>query len=181
MPMSSMKGLALIRIGLGSYFLADAWRKTTTGWFDNGDQLTSFVQSHVDDAPPAYTRFLTDIVGANVDVWATLVTLGEWAVGISLTLGLLTRLGAITGMWLMLNFMMAKGLPNIDGSIDRLFFLVLLVFTVTPAGLVWAIDGLIGPRMESTALGRWVTGGFSPSLAAVDYPDRAHRRASRAA
>ena len=43
-------------------------------------------------------------------VFSQLVLLGEWVAALSLTLGLLTRLGALTSMWLVLNFMLAKGL-----------------------------------------------------------------------
>ena len=42
--------------------------------------------------------------------------------------GFLTRLGAIMGMWLVLNIMLAKGLPSFDGSQDRLFFVSCAVF-----------------------------------------------------
>jgi uncharacterized membrane protein YphA (DoxX/SURF4 family) len=94
----------------------------------------------------------------NADVFARLFTLGEWVAGISLLLGLLTRLGALTGMWLMLNFMLLKGLPNIAGSIDRLFFLTCLVFLVTSAGLVWGLDGVLRRYLAGNPLGRLATG-----------------------
>lgn len=116
------------------------------------------VERSLPQAEGFYRPFLEDRVLPNADLFAQLVTIGEWAAGISLLLGLLTRVGALTGMWLTLNFMLMKGLANVSGSNDRLFFLSCLVFFLASAGLVWGVDGFLQRRIAIGGLGKWLTG-----------------------
>jgi uncharacterized membrane protein YphA (DoxX/SURF4 family) len=170
-----------MRMGFGLYFLADAWRKTTGEWLANGAGVASFVQMQQENATPLYGGFLTDIVLPNAGVFGLLVVAGEWAAGISLTLGLLTRLGAIVSMWLVLNFMLAKGLPNIEGSSDRLFFLAGLTFAVCSAGLAWGLDAAWRPVLGSNPVSRWLAGIPAPARAPREvqlFPERKERRAA---
>src|SRR5438094_851485 len=122
MMLHAAQGLSLLRIAFGWYFVVSALRKTTGGWLQSGDQVTAFVQPHLEGATPLYRGFLESIVLPNADLLAQLVPLGEWIAGLSLLFGFLTRLGALMGMWLVLNYMLAKGLPSFEGSQDRLFF-----------------------------------------------------------
>jgi uncharacterized membrane protein YphA (DoxX/SURF4 family) len=158
MLISPAQGLAVIRMGFGLYFLASAWEKTVNGkWLESGEPLQQAVQRSLPESEGFYRPFLQDRVLPNADLFAELVTLGEWAVGISLLLGLLTRLGSLTGMWLTLNYMLMKGLENISGSNDRLFFLSCLVFLLASAGLVWGLDGFLQRRFAGGVSG-WLTG-----------------------
>ena len=52
---------------------------------------------------PFYRPFLETVVPPNALWFARLITLGEWLVGISLVLGLLTRVGAIGRPFLVLD------------------------------------------------------------------------------
>jgi hypothetical protein len=79
-------------------------------------------------------------------------------------------------MWLMLNFMLAKGLPNSEGSQDRLFFASCAAFAVSAAGLVWGLDGALRHTLESNAVLRWLSGLPSKRVAATRVPLPAHRR-----
>jgi thiosulfate dehydrogenase [quinone] large subunit len=171
MIINAAQGLALTRMGFGLYFLASAWEKTTNrDWLSSGEPLRQSVQRQLPDAEGFYRPFLEDTVLPNADTFAELVVLGEWFVGVSLLLGLFTRIGALTGMWLMLNYMLMKGLPNIAGSIDRLFFLTCAVFVVCSAGLVWGLDGLLQrQRVADDPVGRLVTGGgYTPRRPALE-------------
>jgi uncharacterized membrane protein YphA (DoxX/SURF4 family) len=160
MLISAAQGLALARAGFGLYFIASAWEKTVnTDWLNTGEPMRQSVERQLPQAEGFYRPFLEDTVLPNADLFAELVVLGEWVAGISLLLGLLTRIGALTGMWLMLNYMLMKGLPEISGSIDRLFFLTCLVFFLTSAGLVWGLDGLLQrQRVAEDPVGRLVVG-----------------------
>jgi uncharacterized membrane protein YphA (DoxX/SURF4 family) len=160
--LSAAQGLALTRMGFGLYFLASAWDKTVNKhWLDTGEPLRGAVERQLPQSESFYRPFLEDSVLPNADLFAELVVLGEWVVGVSLLLGLLTRIGALTGMWLMLNYMLMKGLPNIEGSVDRLFFLSFLVFFLASAGLVWGVDGLLQRRrIADDPVGRVVTGAW---------------------
>jgi len=159
MRITAAQGLALTRIGFGLYFIASAWDKTTNkDWLNSGAPLRQSVERQLPQAEGFYRSFLENTVLPNADLFARLVTLGEWVAGISLALGLLTRVGALSGMWLTLNYMLLKGLPNIEGSVDRLFFLACLVFLVTSAGLVWGLDGVLPRRLTNDPLSRLATG-----------------------
>jgi uncharacterized membrane protein YphA (DoxX/SURF4 family) len=158
------QGLALTRMGFGLYFLSSAWDKTTNrNWLERGEPLRQSVERSLGGAQGFYRPFLEDTVLPNADLFAVLVTIGEWAAGISLLLGLLTRLGALTGMWLTANYMLMKGLESSSGSVDRLFFLTCLVFLLASAGLVWGVDGFLQRRFA---------GGFTGWLAGADSRQR---------
>ena len=156
---SPAQGLALTRIGFGLYFIAQALDKTTRNWLADGGPLTQFIQPLLPRSEPYYRPFLEGTVLPNALLFSQLVTIGEWVAGLSLVLGLFTRLGALTGMWLVLNYMHMKGLPNVAGSSDRLFFLNCLVFFLTSAGLVWGLDGLLQRHLARTPFAGWLVGG----------------------
>ena len=158
MPLRAAQALSLIRIAFGLYFIASAWRKTTAGWLTSGEPLTTFVGQNLQASTPVYGQFLDSTVLPNADRFAQLVVGGEWVAGLFLTAGLLTRLGSAVGMWLTLNYMLAKGLPSFEGSQDRLFFASCFVFGVSAAGLVWGLDGALRPFMESNPALRWLAG-----------------------
>src|SRR5207237_6970169 len=118
MVLSSAKALALTRIAVGVYFLVQAFGKTS--WFTNSDGLLNMLVGNpsaqparagmIQSAETFYKPFLENVVVPNAAVFAPLVALGEFTVGVTLVLGLFTRLGAIVAMWLTLNYMLAKGL-----------------------------------------------------------------------
>src|SRR5438094_8840438 len=112
MIISAGRGLALARIGLGAYFVSQAWDKTTKHWLVDGRRLVQTLQSSLPREEAFYRNFLQGTVLPNAPLFARLVTLGEWTVGLLLLFGFLTRLGALTGMWLLANYMLMKGFSN---------------------------------------------------------------------
>jgi len=145
--LSAGYGLSLIRIGLGFFFLATAYDKTSKGWLTDGRPLARMLRGALPRAAPWYASFLRNVAIPHAGFCAQLTTLAEWAVGISLAFGLLTQGGAIVGVWLNFNYMAMKGFASSAGSIDRLFILCELVFLVTSAGLVLGLDGLVWRRL----------------------------------
>src|SRR5213594_3428830 len=99
MYLSSSRALAIARIATGLYFLVTAIGKL--GWYTSADALTRTTLSpqSLANATPFYRSFLESVVVPNAGTFAVLVVTAELVVGISLTLGLLTRLGAIVGIW----------------------------------------------------------------------------------
>lgn len=158
MVISAAQALALARIGFGLYFLAQAWDKTARGWLTSGEPLAGFLQQAAPRSEAFYRPFLEGVVLPNAPLFAQLVTLGEWVAGISLLLGMLTRLGGVVGMWLTLNYMLMKGLPSLGGSVDRLFFLACLAFILASAGLAWGLDGVLPRSLANHPLTRWLAG-----------------------
>jgi thiosulfate dehydrogenase [quinone] large subunit len=103
-----------------------------------------------------YKDFLEQTVLPHATLFATLQVWGEVAVGIGLTLGLLTRLSALVGLYLALNY----GLASQWMSFGQQGFHVLLVtsmviFIGTGAGRVWGLDARLWRRAGPGAP-RWL-------------------------
>ena len=101
----------VVRLYLASVFLPSAWSKVTSGaWlFGDGAPIQGLVQGAISDpnTPGWYAEFLNSVVVPNAGLFATLVTLGELAVGIALLVGLLTGFAAFGGVFLNANFVLA--------------------------------------------------------------------------
>jgi thiosulfate dehydrogenase [quinone] large subunit len=160
---TAQRALALLRIGVGFEFGIWAWDKTRAGWLVDGSGLAELLLSFIPQSQRGYADFLESVVLPNVDLFARLVTLGEWVAAAALTLGLFTRAGSLVGMWLLANFMLMRGLFDVSGSIDRLFFAVCLICLVASAGEVWGLD-----RLRTRALparNRWANPRTAASTA----------------
>jgi uncharacterized membrane protein YphA (DoxX/SURF4 family) len=154
-------GVALLRIGFGLYFLSQGIDKLSKGWLESPKTLLEvYIIPNLQrgNTEAFYRPFLENVVQPNGLLFSQLVTLGELAVGLSLVLGLLTRLGALGSAFLVLNYMLMKGLLNNAGSSDRLFLLAAVVFYATSAGLVWGLDGRLRALFAASPLTRWVAG-----------------------
>jgi len=86
------------------------------------------------DTPGWYVWFLQNIVQPNAGLFATLVALGEFAVGLGLLVGLLTGIAAFGAVFLNANFVLAGAL----GSNPALIVLGTLL------ALAWRNAGWIG-------------------------------------
>jgi uncharacterized membrane protein YphA (DoxX/SURF4 family) len=180
MSLSPGQGLALIRATFGLYFVVSALKKTTTGWTDGGQGVADFLGRNLENADPLYAGFLSSVVLPNALVFSQLVLLGEWVAGLSLLLGLFTRLGALSGAWLVLNFMLAKGLLNDAGSSDRLFFAACLALGFAVAGLTWGLDAVLRPTLEANPITRWLAGIRARRFSRIDEtPQRIERHSER--
>jgi thiosulfate dehydrogenase [quinone] large subunit len=161
--LTGRQGLALVRLGLGLLFLISAWDKTAKGWLSTGHPLAQTLGTSLPKAEAFYRPFLEGTVLPNVGLFAQLVTLGEWVAGISLALGLLTRLGAFSALWLLLNYLAMKGaltaqylIPTANS--DRLYLLGALVCFLAAAGLTWGLDGRLGSVLARLPLASWLAG-----------------------
>ena len=162
------QGMALVRIAVGLYFLVQGITKSTGGWLSSSDPLLkTFIGPALErnSAEAFYRPFLENVVQPNGLLFSQLVAIAEISVGICLILGLLTRPAGIVAMFLNLNYMLMKGLVNSNGSIDRLFFAMEIVFVLTAAGLVWGLDGRLRDVLATNPLGRWVVGAQQPTPA----------------
>ena len=169
MVLNATQGMSLIRIAFGLYFVISAWRKTTGGWLSSGQPVAGFVERNLEASAAGYRGFLESVVLPQADRFAQLIVLGEWVTGLSLLFGFLIRLGALSGMWLVLNFMLTKGLPDFEGSQDRLFFASCAVFALSAAGLEWGLDGALRRHLAANPVTRWLA-GIPARLTAVRPP-----------
>ncbi len=134
-----------LRMALGLGFLAAVYGKLhDPSWLSSSKPLEGGLRAFARTATPGYDAFLSGVVAPNAAVFAWLVALGEVAVGIALLIGLLTRWAALGGMFLNLNYMLAKGLLNeVAQRADRMYFAIEIVVFLTVAWQLLAVDNLI--------------------------------------
>ena len=137
--------LVLLRVYLGVVFLVSALSKLQQ---DFTPGLTGFVQQvALQKAHQFYRPFLEQVVLPNAPVFAALVTWAELFVGVTLILGLLTRLSAAVVLVLALNYMFAKGVwfwtPS---SNDAAFVAIALALLIGAAGRTLGLDAFLARR-----------------------------------
>ncbi|NQZ06824.1 MAG: DoxX family membrane protein [Algicola sp.] len=119
-------GLTLVRINIGVMFLIAAYAKLIAGDGWPG-RMVGFLNFQAEKSFGFYRDFITSVVVPNKEAFGYMVAYGELFVGLSLLLGLTTRWGAMVGVFLVSNFIMAKGVffwtPS---SNDAMYILALL-------------------------------------------------------
>jgi thiosulfate dehydrogenase [quinone] large subunit len=138
--------LAIVRILTGAIWLIHGLPK-----FLNSEQfmppngfIVTYIQNGVARTTGPYHDFLVGIVQPNIATFAELVRLGEVCVGLSLLLGVLTRVSGLFGVILTLNYLAGRaGLAKVNswGSIDACLMLLSAMSLVLPTGRVLGIDG----------------------------------------
>jgi thiosulfate dehydrogenase [quinone] large subunit len=169
LPRASLGWLALVRITVGLAMLSNGINKfgvkleggpPGANWLVNATPLRTILDGATKSpaVDPLYRSFLETVALPNAEVFAVLIAVGETLVGLSLTLGLLTRLGGFGGAFLHLNYMLMKGLLSHGGYIDRVFFVLEIMLAVTAAGYVLGLDGLLRASMPT-----WLRALMSPA------------------
>lgn len=104
----------VVRLYIASVFLPAGWEKITSGkWlFSDGSTIQGLVGNAIaaDGTPGWYVWFLQNVVEKFPGLFATLVALGEFAVGLGLLVGLLTGIAAFFGVFINANFILAGSL-----------------------------------------------------------------------
>lgn len=159
MKFTAENALALIRMGVGFYFLTQAWTKTfVEGWLQSGASMITSIQEDLPSSVAFYRPFLGSVVLNNSTLFSQMVVLGEWAVALSLLLGVFSRLGALVGVWLMLNFILMQGFTNALTSSNFPLLLIFIAFSLTSASVVWSLDKWLNKTFGHISLLRWSTG-----------------------
>jgi thiosulfate dehydrogenase [quinone] large subunit len=143
--------LALLRVYLGVIFLIAAIPKVME---DFTPGLTAFLQRRaMEQSHLFYRQFLQEVVLPNAWLFAGLVTWGELLVGVSLILGLMTRLSATVALLLSLNSMFANGAwPWTPSSHDAAFAAMSLALVMGAAGRTFGLDSILARRWPRSAL-----------------------------
>jgi uncharacterized membrane protein YphA (DoxX/SURF4 family) len=96
---------------------------------------------------PGYSSFIENTVIPHAGLFANLTALGELTVGICLTLGLLTVLGASVGLLLTIMYGLAtQHMSPGQQGFHILLLVSMLAFIFARAGRVWGIDALLRRR-----------------------------------
>ena len=136
---------ALLRIYLGVIFLFAAVPKWTRGHF--ATSMGRFLQTMTPNAIPPYREFIAQVVLPHAAVFATVIATTELIVGLLLLTGTATRLAAVGAMFLLLNYMLAKGMWFwIPASNDAALFFIALVVALGAAGRAAGFDRYLARR-----------------------------------
>jgi uncharacterized membrane protein YphA (DoxX/SURF4 family) len=150
--------LAFLRLVTGSIWLIHAIPKFTQSdeFMPPNGFIVLYISKGLQATNPAdpYHWFLASVVQPNIGIFAELDRLGELMIGVSLVLGLLTRLGGFGGVLLTLNYMAARGgLGTFDAwaSLDACLLALSLTNLVLPTGRAMGIDAFFGRKAAETA------------------------------
>jgi uncharacterized membrane protein YphA (DoxX/SURF4 family) len=159
--------LAVLRIVVGLYFVKSLVTKmsvvmvggvvpvpaVSARWLE---VMPKIVTRQASENPLAfYKHFLENTVLPNSSLFAQLTAWGETVVGIGLTLGLLTGLASLVGMFLVVNYGLATQWmsPGQQGFHLVLLFLM-LAFFFARAGRIWGVDAWLARRKPGSLLAR---------------------------
>lgn len=157
--------LAVLRIVVGLWFLKSLFTKLTIGlaWgFLPVPMATSrwihvmpkLLTNYAAENPfPAYKSFLENTVIPN-PAFAHLTAVAEVAVGIALTFGILTVLGAFFGAIQVVFYGLAvQHMSSGQQGFHVMLFSMMIAFLFARAGRVWGVDGWIRRRWPNS----WLT------------------------
>jgi len=150
------KWLAIFRIYTGAFWLIHAIPKFTdsASFLPPDGFMPQMVQKSIGSTTGFYHDFLANTALPNIAVFAQLVRAGELLVGISLVLGLFSRIGGLGGMFLALNYMLAKnafGAPDGYGGLDFVAIVISFFNLVLPTDARWALDTVLFRRRRRAA------------------------------
>jgi thiosulfate dehydrogenase (quinone) large subunit len=158
--------LAVLRIVVGAWFLKSLFSKLAIGmawgvipapvasdrWLETMPRL---IERYAAENPfPAYKAFLLETVAPN-PAFAHLTALGEVAIGLSLTFGLLTVLGASFGaLQVMFYGMAVQHMSPGQQGFHVMLLAMMIAFLFARAGRTWGLDGWLLSRNANGAPAR---------------------------
>ena len=158
--------IAVLRLVVGAWFIKAVWTKLTLAYVGGvlpyptvSPRFLAFhpkrvVEFAADNPVDWYKAFLQNTVLPHASLFATLQTYGEVVVGLGLILGLFTRLTAVIGLVLSLNYGLATQWMTFGQQGFHLLLITSMVmFLVAGAGRAWGLDGVLLPRLRAL---RWL-------------------------
>lgn len=161
------KWLAFLRIVVGLYFVKSLVTKMSivlAGGFLPVPAVSErwitvmpkIVAKQAAENPIAgYKQFLEGTVLTHPELFAQLTAWGETAVGLGLTLGLLTGMASLVGLILVTNYGLAtQWMSPGQQGFHLVLFALMLTFFMARAGRVWGLDRRIAARNPDSVFAR---------------------------
>jgi len=101
--------ILILRLIIGALFFSIGLSKIHAGWLGTDAHLVPQLETYRQTSTPAQLWYLDHVAVPYASLWARLISGGEIALGISLMLGLLSRLSSGIGIILLLNIYAANG------------------------------------------------------------------------
>ena len=161
------KWLAFLRVVVGLYFVKSLVTKmsivlvggflplpaVSERWIN---VMPNIVAKQASQNPIAfYKQFLEGTVLTHPELFAQLTAWGETAVGLGLTLGLLTGMSSAIGLLLVTNYGLAtQWMSPGQQGFHLVLFALMLTFFFSRAGRTWGLDARIASRKPDSILAR---------------------------
>lgn len=132
---------AFLRIYIGIYFLYAVHFKLNSIFFADMRGRLLYFANH--DPLRFYSMFLHHVAVPNAFLFAALVVMGELFVGVFLTVGFITRIAGLVGLFLNLNYLLAMfriGRPEF--ALNLTFIICELLIIFTDSGKVLGMDAI---------------------------------------
>ena len=152
-PAGRARALAVGRIALGAYWLWEQhWKLPPEFGIHDARGLMFSFQSSIDHPTLGlYRTFLQDLVVPNFYLFGWLVFVSETMIGLSLTLGLLTRAGGVLGTLESINLLVAQGATEEGPWLYLGLIAANLAVVLTPSNRELSLDRLLAPKMAASA------------------------------
>jgi uncharacterized membrane protein YphA (DoxX/SURF4 family) len=142
--------LAVFRILVGASWLIHGYGKITDAqWALPNGTCYQIVTGMIGNTQGPLHDFVAGFVLPHISVFAVLQEWGETLSGVSLVLGLLTRVGGLVGLFLpVLYFAMKGAYAHLDAyaGLDMMTAIASGLNLALPTGAVFGIDALFGRR-----------------------------------
>jgi thiosulfate dehydrogenase (quinone) large subunit len=131
---------AFARIYLGiSFFFSDHGNAQP-------NEAAGFLKFALKNGYSWYQSLLNSVVVPHAAIFAKLVVVGEIYVGIALVIGFTTRLATSVALFLLVNYMCAKGAAPWGPGIDQSDIVLALIILFSDAGRTFGIDRYLAMR-----------------------------------
>jgi thiosulfate dehydrogenase (quinone) large subunit len=143
--------LTVLRLYIGYSWLTAGWGKLTGGGFDASGYLANAAANPVKGPDGGavygwYVEFLKGFAIPNVDIFNTIVPLGEFLIGLGLILGCLTTAAMFFGIVMNYSFFLAGTVSHIPTD---LFIGAIILFSGYNAGRI-GLDRWVVPFIRKT-------------------------------
>jgi uncharacterized membrane protein YphA (DoxX/SURF4 family) len=130
------------------FVLARVYLGTSFFFSDHGNarpnELTGFLKFAAKNGYSWYQYFLNSLVSPHSATFGTLVVVAEIYVGIALVIGFTTRVASCVALFLLFNYMCAKGALPWGPGIDQSDIILAVIILFSDAGHIFGIDKLLG-------------------------------------
>jgi len=140
-----------LRILCGVILLLEGWSKLQGDWLHGTPLATSLGNWITADKPYGFFLPMVRLAHAHPKIFGSLVTIGESAIGLSLLLGVLTRIGAALGALMLFSFAFGSGQGRAPPGNALLMGAVCVLFVLAPPGRFLGVDALLRDRLP-----RWM-------------------------
>jgi len=138
--------ILMLRIYTGFFFVWNGFGKLRRDNFADG--MEGFLVAQAGKSFDFYRSFIETVVIPNKAIFASLVSWGEFAIGLAMIVGLATRYAAFAGAIMVLNFWFAKGAGFFDGANhDVVWLVIFIVLGTIPAGRIAGLDDGLSDKL----------------------------------